>query len=481
MRKMKAVSLICKPAALTLLLALAGCGSLLHTDYERPLTSTPAAWTHAPAGDFQAGPLADGGEWWRNFNDPTLNGLVDAALARNNDLAAAAIRVRRAQYQAGITEDKLLPQLGGNADVTRNRNLYGDRAITRTNAVQLTVSYEVDLWGKLSSQRDAAQWDALATEQDRQSAALSLVGTTATLYWQTAFINQRIASSAESIAYARKTQDLVRAQYAAGGASALEMAEAEQTVASQEAAHTLLVQQRVEYANALTILFDGPPDRMMADPARLPGYPLPQARAGVPADLLGRRPDLRAAELRLRQSLSTVDATRASFYPPLTLTGALGSSSPSLSDVLKNPVGSLGAALTLPFLQWNQMQLNIKISKADYEERVVNFRQALYQAMADVENALSNRTQLRLQAEQLDASLRAAREAERLYEVRYRAGAVSLKDWLDAQEKRRVAEVSRDENMLNRLVNQVTVYQALGGDDVVGDGSGVAAGVAVGS
>ena len=193
-----------------------------------------------------------------------------------------------------------------------------------------------------------------------------------------------------------KRQDLVRAQYAAGGASALELAEAEQTVASQQAAHTLLVQQRVEYTNALTILFDGPPDRSMADPARLPQYPLPEARAGVPADLLGRRPDLRAAELRLREALATVDATRASFYPPVTLTGAVGTASPTLSNILQNPVASLGVGLTLPFLQWTQMQLNIKISKADYEERVVNFRQSLYQAMADVENALSNRTQLAL-------------------------------------------------------------------------------------
>lgn len=474
MRTMKAVSLICKPVAralslaLALPLALAGCGSLLRTDYEPPLTQTPAAWTYGGAADGQAGaqaPLADGGAWWRNFNDPVLNGLIDAVLARNNDLAAAAIRVRRAQYQAGLTEDKLIPQLGGDANVTRNRNLYGDRAITRANQAQLTVSYEVDLWGKLSRQRDAAQWEALATEQDRQSAALSLVGTTATLYWQTAFINQRIASSEESIAYARRTQDLVRAQYAAGGASALELAEAEQTVASQQAAHTLLVQQRVEYTNALTILFDGPPDRSMANPPRLPEYPLPEARAGVPADLLGRRPDLRATELRLREALATVDATRASFYPPVTLTGAVGSASPTLSNMLQNPVATLGVGLTLPFLQWNQMQLNIKISKADYEERVVNFRQSLYQAMADVENALSNRTQLALQAEQLAVSLRAAREAERLYEVRYRAGAVSLKDWLDAQEKRRTAEIARDENGLNRLVNQVTVYRALGGDD----------------
>jgi len=472
---MKAVSLICKPVALALLLALGGCGSLLRSDYEPPLTQAPAAWTYGSAASADA-PLAEGGAWWRNFNDPVLNGLIDAVLARNNDLAAAAIRVRRAQYQAGLTEDKLIPQLGGDANVTRVRNLYGDRSITRTNQAELTVSYEVDLWGKLSRQRDAAQWEALATEEDRQSAALSLVGTTATLYWQTAFINQRIASSEESIAYARRTQDLVRAQYAAGGASALELAEAEQTVASQQAAHTLLVQQRVEYTNALTILFDGPPDRSMADPARLPQYPLPEARAGVPADLLGRRPDLRAAELRLREVLATVDATRASFYPPVTLTGAVGSASPTLSNVLQNPIATLGVGLTLPFLQWNQMQLNIKISKADYEERVVNFRQSLYQAMADVENALSNRTQLSLQAEQLAVSLRAAREAERLYEVRYRAGAVSLKDWLDAQEKRRTAEIARDENGLNRLVNQVTVYRALGGDDWVARG-----GVGVGS
>ena len=141
--------------------------------------------------------------------------------------------------------------------------------------------------------------------------------------------------------------------------------------------------------------------------------------------------------MRLREALANVDASRASLYPPVTLTGAIGSASPTLSNMLQNPVASLGVGLTLPFLQWNQMQLNIKISKTNYEERVVKFRQALYQAMADVETALSNRTQLRLQAEQLEASLHAAREAERLYEVRYRAGAVPLKDWLDAQERAR--------------------------------------------
>ena len=151
----------------------------------------------------------------------------------------------------------------------------------------------------------------------------------------------------------------------------------------------------------------------MSDPPRLPQAPLPMARAGVPAELLGRRPDLRAAELRLRQALS-VDAARASFYPSLSLTGTLGGSSDALGMVLQNPVASLAGSLTLPFLQWNQRQLNLKISRTDYEERVVGFRKSLYQAMADVENALSNRSQLRQRGEQLDAALSAAREAERL-------------------------------------------------------------------
>ena len=202
-----------KPAALALLLALSGCGGLLRTDYQRPEVREPAAWTRA-SGESAAGALAEGGAWWRNFNDPELNRLVELALARNNDLAVAAIKLQRAQYQAGLADDKLIPQPGLTANTSRLRNLRGDRGSASKYGVELNVQYEVDLWGKLSRQSDAAQWEALATEQDRQSAALSLVGTTATLYWQTGFINQRIATSLESIAAARKTQELVRAQYA---------------------------------------------------------------------------------------------------------------------------------------------------------------------------------------------------------------------------------------------------------------------------
>jgi outer membrane protein TolC len=128
---------------------------------------------------------------------------------------------------------------------------------------------------------------------------------------------------------------------------------------------------------------------IVAERQRLPEGALPAIKAGLPASLLGRRPDLRAAELRLREYLANVDASRASFYPTFTLTGSLGSSSISLEQVLKNPIATLGAGLTLPFLQWNTARLTVAVSQTSYEEAVVNFRQTLYTALSEVENSLA--------------------------------------------------------------------------------------------
>lgn len=442
---------------------LSACGALVQTPYVAPVTAIPATWSH---GDGRA--EVDHSKWWRQFGDAGLDRLIDEALRRNNDLAAATIKVRRAQLQAGIAADQRLPALSSSTSTSYNRYLR-DKQSNLGNSYQsssatLTLSYEADLWGKLGSQYDAKKWEALATEQDRASTALTLIGTTANLYWQSAYLHQRIALSEESIAYADKTLALVRTQYQAGAVSSLEVLEAEQNLATQQSSHTELLQQQVEAANSLALLFDGPPGKSFATPLRLPEQALPPLQAGLPADLLGRRPDLRAAELRLRESLATVDYTRASYYPSLTLTAAAGGSSQQLRDVLTNPIGTLGAGLVLPFLQWQQMQLNIKSSQADYESAVVSFRQTLYSAMSDVENALSAREQYAAQGALLEKNLRAAQVTERLYELRYRTGYVALKDWLDAQEKRRTAEATLAQNRLNRLNNQMSLYQALGGD-----------------
>ncbi|WP_239467131.1 efflux transporter outer membrane subunit [Rhodoferax koreensis] len=455
--------------ALCLALLAAGCASSLHTPYAAPATSVPTQWQYAAGANGGHGqtpaPLSP---WWTGFNDPALSQLIEQALQRNNNLAAAAIRVRRAQLQVGLAENQFGPSFSGSISTGASRGLNGGGTV-KSSGISLGASYEVDLWNRLGSQRDVAQWEALATVQDREATALSLVATTAQLYWQIGYLNQRLAANLQSIAVAQKTLELVQVQYRTGAVSGLELAEAQQNLSSQQASQTTLQQQQVEATTALGLLFDGAPMASILAgplPSRLPDTTLPPVDAGLPASLLGRRPDLRAAELRLREAKSSIDATRASYYPALSLTGGLGTSSASLVNILKNPVASLGLGITMPFLQRTQRDLDIKISQSQLDEAVVNFRQTLYTAFGDVDNALSSRQQLAAQATLLEQALAAARQAERLYEIRYRAGSVALKPWLDAQEKRRSAEIAVAENRLNRLNNHAVLVQALGGDAV---------------
>jgi NodT family efflux transporter outer membrane factor (OMF) lipoprotein len=446
--------------ALLLALGLAGCSAHLHTPYTTPEVQLPPSWASESAG---AAMVRD--QWWKTFNDPELNRLIEEVLRRNNDLAAAAIVVRKALLQAELADSSRLPGVAVEGSASHSHDLQNKTRETNTFGASVQVSYEVDLWGKLANTADAAQWTAVASEEDRASTALSLVASTASLYWQIGYLNQRVTLSQASIDYARQTLELVRLQKSAGAATALELLEAERSLAAQEASHTTLVQQRVETRHALAILLDSPPQRLhMGEPQDLVEVRLPDVAAGMPATLLARRPDLRAAEARLRSLLATTDATRASFYPTFTLSGSLGRSSEELSRVLSNPIGTVAADLALPFVQWRDMRRTVKISEADYEQAVVSFRQTLYSALAEVENSLSARQQYLAQAEKLEQALQAARKTEDLYRIRYQAGGSPLRTWLDAQEDRRQAEINLAENRLNQIENHITLVKALGGD-----------------
>lgn len=444
---------------ITLLTALGGCANLTRSTYMAPQTNMPSAWSHA---DPSVTTAQDA--WWEAYGDTQLDSLIEEALAHNADLAVAAIKLRIARLNLGLQQDAMMPSLSASASTSASRSLKGTSGtLTRTHEVQAGVSYELDLWGKLSSARDASQWELRATAQDKASTALSLIGSTARLYWQIAYLNERIRLSEDSIAYTEKTLELARVKYAAGSVSQLDVLEAEQSLASQKASHTTYLEQREEARTSFALLFDGPPAKNFAEPQILPDTELPIVESGLPASLLSRRPDLQAAELRLREDLATVDNTRLSYYPDLTLTGTVGSSSDRLRNVLSNPVGSLAAELSLPFLQYTEMKLKTGVSQADYDLAVVQFRQSLYTALGDVENALSARRQYVAQGEQLTISLEKAQASEKINETRYRAGSIALQTWLDSQETLRTAQASMLENRYNQLTAQITLNLALGG------------------
>jgi outer membrane protein TolC len=202
---------------------------------------------------------------------------------------------------------------------------------------------------------------------------------------------------------------------------------------------------------------------MADEPQQLQRVGSPVIAEGLPADLLGRRPDLRAAELRLRNSLKTIKVTATQYDPALSLTGSVGTGATSLSDVLKNPVATLGAGLSLPFLNVRQAQLNTRLAGTDYQIAANGFRRTLYTALSEVDNALSARTQFATQVAASQASYDEAVEIERMYEVRYRVGATDLRTWLEAQQTRRDAELSLASVRQRQLINDVTLFKALGG------------------
>lgn len=442
-----------------------GCVSSVRHDAVK-LPDLPPTW-HAP---FQSAadatplpssePSAD--QWWRAFGDPRLDSVIDAARANNADLAVAALTVHRALLEANRAGAEAGPQAAfiASADASRAFDQNRVRALAGVNG---TVSYELDLWGKLAARRDEASWRAQASEADREAAELALVGATARLYWRIGYLNETITLGQADIIDAQRTLAVAQVRCAAGAVSSIDVTQAQQQLAQTQADLTRWRQQRESQRNALALLIGALPERRGAEPSDLTVAVVPPVAARLPALVLARRPDLRAAERRVRARAAQVDVARASLYPSFTLTGEFGTSSDMLMRVMQNPVASIGAALALPFVQWNTVRLNAALAENDLDRETLVFRQALYRALADVEDALAAQAQLAERDTHLTRSLSAAGVAVKLARTRYESGATDVASLLDAQRIERTAAKERTENRLALLENRIDLFLALGG------------------
>lgn len=469
-----------KPALFYLSLCLVtACSQHTAAPPATDLTPTvPAQWQQH---QLTAAQILQHPHWWQAFQDPALDRLIRQVLEKNNDLAVAALKVKQARLNAGLTTTNLTPEAaasltaiqqkswqqtnlaepGGNVPPMASNNALNNQ--TTQYGTSLSLSYELDLWGKLADERAAANFEADATEQDRQAAALALIGTTATLYWKQGYLNQLIVLNQQSLSYTQHSLQIAQAHYQSGANGKLEVLQAEQSVASQQAALESLYRQRDENRNALAILLDQPPETAFGSRITLPDRPLPAIPAGLPADVLAQRPDVKAAELRVRSGYATRENTRKSYYPTFSLTGALSTSSEQLRSAMQNPTGSIGSGLTLPFIEWQTTRLNIAKQRVVYEQAVRNFRQTFYTALSEVENQLSARQHYLNAGSQLARALSLTQQTESISAVRYQAGDTEIQSWLDQQENRRNAEKALLENRYQQLTTQMALYQALGG------------------
>ncbi|EKQ8497499.1 efflux transporter outer membrane subunit [Salmonella enterica subsp. enterica serovar Montevideo] len=447
-------------SSLTLCLITAlcsGCTNVLKSDYRVPEVNYPINWTK---GDLDGNPAPFD---WKEFNDPHLDNWLHQVMTNNNDMAIAAMRVYRARLDAERTGITNTPALKGSLGVDGKKQLNNSSGMTKSGSFSLNTSYELELWGKIARQRDVAEWAVHASEEDFRSARLTLLAEASNNYWRIGFVNQQIAILQQSIDYAKETLRLAEIRYRAGSTSLQDVIDAQQNLLTQENQLTGLQRERSQVLNKQAVLLGTVPGCLIVEPTTLPKGSLPKVNANIPARVLMRRPDISAKEWQLREALATVDIKRSEYYPTFNLTGALGTSSTSLLSLLHNPVGSVGANLTLPFLEWRQWDIEVKIARNDYEQRVLEFKQLLYKAMSSIEDALSLRNQLMVQEARLRDELELARKSEWLNKVRYQQGAVRISFWLDAQEKRRQVEFRMNENRFNQLQNLAKIYLEFGG------------------
>jgi NodT family efflux transporter outer membrane factor (OMF) lipoprotein len=399
--------------------------------------------------------------WWERLGGFKLAQLMRQAFESNADLLAAAYRVKRAQLQSQWVDTNRNVSWGMTASVNHSQDLNGGNGVNST-ATNVLLSYEVDLWGKLAKQRDISQWQSQATQNDCEALSLSLSGTVVNLYWQIAQLNQLISLGEIDIESARKTAEIVDHRFDAGAVSGIAKSQAAVNLANQQAAQTRLVQSRVELRHAMAALLSRQPSFRVDELPELPTVDLPPVQADLPAEVLKKRPDLHAAEMRLRASFSQIDVVRTSFYPSLSLTGGLGTASSDLVSFGKNPVVFLGGLLALPFIQMNAQNLNIQVSQSEFDEAVALFKQRLYTALAEVEDALSAKQQLQIAYEQERIAKDQAALVEARIETQYRTGFVALQPWLDARQSLRNAQRALVYTRFNQLVNESKLYMALG-------------------
>lgn len=448
-------------------------------------TTLPTRWQYAkPALAIHSTPDKPNSKiGWQPFHDKALAQRIEKALKKNDDLAAAAIRVQRAQWQLALADSRFLPNIEASIGVQTGNVLAEQSAWKPSFNAQAQLNYEIDLWGKLSSQKSAAAWLLAASEDDRDSVALILIGDVAATYWKQCFTQLRIIRQQQQIENAKKIKALVALRYETGSTSLLEKKEAQETLAQHQAMLAKLMQQAVEYSQAMSILlnnmtitsndsdyylstshqtFSSPSPSL--NTSILPTLPaIPDVNAHIPAATLAQRPDVRAAERRVRTAIATQQANQLSLYPAINLTASTGTASAALVDILRNPITTLGVKLALPFLQWQERKIQWQLSKTETQERVIAFQQTLYKAFSEVEIALAAHQHFAKQQQALTVALAAAKDAERLYEIRYSTGAIALRPWLDAQNRVFQAENELNEIQLNALINYVKLYQALGG------------------
>jgi multidrug efflux system outer membrane protein len=443
-------------------------------DYERPATDLPARFKGVTWREARPSDHLPKGEWWRIYRDRTLNDLMARATANNQQLRGAIARFDQARATARMARSDFFPTASAPLTAERQRtskNMPSPFPLNGANYegpaynALLDFSWEVDLWGKIRRQLEAARGDAAAAADAMHNVLLGIQADLATNYFQLRALDVEMRLVRAAVSFRREAFNIAAARVRAGAGSELEQAQSETEVASAEAEISSLQAQRDQLENAIAILVgvDASSFRIAATGADLSAPPA--VGAGFPTDLLERRPDVSQAERALAAATARIGVAKALFFPSLRLSGRGGFQSGDI-DMLLEPTSLMwnyGPSISVPLFAGGKNRFNLERSRATHDEALAEYRQALLGALADVENSLSRLRHLATQAEAQQRARSSAERAASLARTRFESGTGLYLDVIDANRtvlgtQRATAQVAGQ-----RLVASVALIKALGG------------------
>jgi outer membrane protein, multidrug efflux system len=470
-------------AATLLLIAASGC--TVGPRYSRPAAPTPApdAWKTQPPWE-QAAPkdAIPKGVWWQVYHDPTLDGYEQQLLQANQSLIAAVDRLNQARSLARVATADFFPQLSTDPGAVRergagNRPLNGEQTIV--NGVRQTIppytqnvftipfslSYEVDLFGRVRRNVEAANASLQASAADLQNVQLVLTAELAADYFSLRELDAEYNVVEESVGYQRKGLDLVESRHNGGIASGLEVAQQATVLDSTISQLSLVQQSREQYEHAIAALLGQPASSFTIPSSPLNATP-PPVPLGVPSDILERRPDVATAERQMAYENAEVGLARTAFYPHITISNTGGGwQSTSVANILNAPslFWSIGADALQPIVQGGRIRANYAAAKAAYDESVANYRQSVLTAFQQAEDGISN---LSTVAQALTTQGKAVADAKRALDIatnRYVGGVTNYLDVITAQTTLLSNQRLETQLLGQQMVSSVYLIKALGG------------------
>jgi outer membrane protein, multidrug efflux system len=460
-------------ALIILLVAGAAAGCTVGPDYKRPVVTVPDTYRGAVAPEPAAGNSDSIGDqaWWEVFQDDQLQELIRTAQQQNLDLRIAATRILQAQAQLGITRADQFPTVDAGAGTSRSRVAKTVVPVQRdpyqSSDFQLTagVAWEIDFWGKFRRATEAARANLLATEWGRRAVATSLVSQVASAYFEVRAFDRQLDVATRTLASRRESLRLTEVAAAGGATSLVDVRQAEQLVFNAAATIADLERQIAQQENFISVLLGRNPSDVPRGASLEQQVHVPDVPVGLPSALLERRPDIRQAEQVLIAANANIGVAKAAYFPQISLTGSGGVQSAALSALFTTPAGlwSVGAGLAQPIFNAGRTRSRVALSRAQQEEAVLSYQQAIQQSLREVSDALVGYRKGREFREQQLLLNRAATDARRLADIRYRGGATSYLEVLDSDTRMFSAELGVTEAELSELLSLVQVYRALGG------------------